>query len=755
MFKLLRFLCGLSLFAVLPSNTFGQQFVLSWSGPFGNGTATVTATPKGGGLFLVTSMSNATQNGSAITLLPPGVYTGDNLILPSNPAALVDNPGISFRDGVNNYNIFLPIQSLIPSTHAIPGAYYECSSGTGSVCIGSAPQVASPLTFFKITPLAPPAIVIPGVMGTSLYLGNVLLWVNCTLAPGDDSYLQTLDIDANGNSVYPIQTGSVFDGSLPCLKVATGELDFYGKLIQSLKDNGYELDKTLFVFPYDWRLDNATNASKLNAFIETTVIPQSGQSTVDILAHSMGGLVTRAYAATYGESRLDKIIYMGTPHGGSPKAFATLVNDSRVDTSLGITVFPINAQALAQFASTLPSVFQLMPRDPFIESSGKLSLDESYLDPPQGFGFLRSAAWVAAANAFHSSISSPLTVAQFEIAGSGIPTLNGLQLVGDPAIKPRVWCSIPGNGDSTVPLLSATGAPGSNIQVFYADGIAHDALPNNAAVQSLVLTILGNNSTTPLPPGISTVPFSTGPMIDWCSHSPINVAIADVNGNVDGLAQDGSIHTAIPFSSFFGLGENQTGLLALNQTYQVGISGTAVGIFSLQFNQEDSSGNVTQTTSFTNVPIGTASKGSFTLSPTGGTPILELDLNGDGVTDVSIPANSSVDAGTSAHILSLIIPTLSLNAGIERSLLAKIEAANDAIHDGEPCEAKRIFTALKDEIADQSGKHVSVAQAKGLLVIVDGMIQQIHADGADDCPEHREQRDRHDWSWDRSREHSE
>jgi pimeloyl-ACP methyl ester carboxylesterase len=576
----------------------------------------------------------------------------------------------------------------------------------------------------------PPAVVIPGVMGTSLYLGDELLWVNCPLAAKipDSSYLTSLYIDADGNSVYPIQTGHVFDGSLLCFGFSS-VLNFYGGLIQSLQGAGYELGKTLFVFPYDWRIDNATNANKLNTFIETTVIPQSGQSQVDILAHSMGGLVTRAYAATFGESRLDKIIYMGTPQRGAPKAFATIVNDSMVDTSLGISLPPlIGAQAIGQFSSTLPSVFQLLPRDPFIEApptGGELSLNESYLDPPQGDGFLRSTTWVGAANAFHSSISSPLAVSQFEIAGSGIPTLSGLQLLEDPARQPRAWCSIPGNGDSTVPVLSATGAPGSNTQVFYVGGIAHDALPNNPTVQSLVLNILGNNSTAPLPPGVSTVPFPTGGMIAWCSHSPINVAIADVDGNVDGLALDGSIQTEIPLSSFFGLGENQTGLLTLNQTYQVGISGTAVGIFSLQFNQEDSSGNVTQTTSFTNVPIGTASKGSLTLSPTGGAPILELDLDGDGVIDISLPANSTVDAATAAHILSLILPTLSLNAGIERSLLAKIEAATAAINDGETCKAKYIFTALKHEIAAQSGKRVPVSQAKGLLVIVDGMIRQI------------------------------
>jgi len=156
MFKRLGWLCGFCLLAV-PSSAFAQNqdFVFLWSGPFGAGSATVSATNGGFGLFRITSMTNATQNGLAITLLGPGGYgPNDNLIFPAFPLALVDNNGFSFTDGTNGYNIFLPIQSIIDQTHAIPNTYYECNSATGSTCIGCpAPTCASPLAFFTITPL--------------------------------------------------------------------------------------------------------------------------------------------------------------------------------------------------------------------------------------------------------------------------------------------------------------------------------------------------------------------------------------------------------------------------------------------------------------------------------------------------------------------------------------------------------------------------------------------------------------------------
>ena len=157
MLKLLRCLCGFCLLAI-PSSAFAQNYLISWSGPFGAGSATVAATHDGGGQFQITSMSNATQGGSAITLVNPGGYGGnDNFIFPSYPAALTDNNGFSFTDGVNDYDIFLPIQSITDQTGAIPNTYYECTSAQ-SDCVGCpAPTCASPIAYLSVTP-APVAV---------------------------------------------------------------------------------------------------------------------------------------------------------------------------------------------------------------------------------------------------------------------------------------------------------------------------------------------------------------------------------------------------------------------------------------------------------------------------------------------------------------------------------------------------------------------------------------------------------------------
>ncbi len=97
--------------------------------------------------------------------------------------------------------------------------------------------------------------------------------------------------------------------------------DTYDGLIDSLDRNGFEKDKMLFVFPYNWRNDNSETAKLLKIKIDE-VKRITGSRKVDIVAHSMGGLVTRSYAqSNYYENDIDQIIFLGTPHLGAPKAY--------------------------------------------------------------------------------------------------------------------------------------------------------------------------------------------------------------------------------------------------------------------------------------------------------------------------------------------------------------------------------------------------------------------------------------------------
>ncbi len=51
-----------------------------------------------------------------------------------------------------------------------------------------------------------------------------------------------------------------------------------------------------------------------------TLLHDSGHAKIIIVAHSMGGLAARAYLRDYGNSRIAKVITLGTPHNGTSLA---------------------------------------------------------------------------------------------------------------------------------------------------------------------------------------------------------------------------------------------------------------------------------------------------------------------------------------------------------------------------------------------------------------------------------------------------
>lgn len=98
-------------------------------------------------------------------------------------------------------------------------------------------------------------------------------------------------------------------------------LHTYDDLIATLDENGYTPDIDLFTFPYEWRDSNVFTANLLDDKIEQ-VKSVCDCDKVDLVAHSMGGLVARAYiqSVDYDED-VDQIIFLGTPHKGAPTAY--------------------------------------------------------------------------------------------------------------------------------------------------------------------------------------------------------------------------------------------------------------------------------------------------------------------------------------------------------------------------------------------------------------------------------------------------
>lgn len=130
--------------------------------------------------------------------------------------------------------------------------------------------------------------------------------------------------------------------------------DVYTPIIRHLEKTGYREDRNLFVFSYDWRRSVFDNAKALEAFVSEKV----PDGKVDILAHSMGALVARAYVVEgAGGERVARLFSAGAPFQGSVKVFQT------VEKGWG----PLNLVmgGLDGFRRTMlsfPSIFELMPR---------------------------------------------------------------------------------------------------------------------------------------------------------------------------------------------------------------------------------------------------------------------------------------------------------------------------------------------------------------------------------------------------------
>ncbi|OHA99416.1 MAG: hypothetical protein A3E93_00100 [Candidatus Zambryskibacteria bacterium RIFCSPHIGHO2_12_FULL_43_12b] len=95
----------------------------------------------------------------------------------------------------------------------------------------------------------------------------------------------------------------------------------YDNLIETLEANGYVKGTNLFPWGYDWRESNIETAQLLKQKIDD-VKTVCNCTQVDIVAHSMGGLVARAYAQSgeYGND-IDQLIFLGTPHKGAPNDY--------------------------------------------------------------------------------------------------------------------------------------------------------------------------------------------------------------------------------------------------------------------------------------------------------------------------------------------------------------------------------------------------------------------------------------------------
>ena len=231
-----------------------------------------------------------------------------------------------------------------------------------------------------------PLIIVPGLTGSELVNrenGNVA-WFQRSRAKDDDIRLPISPVLRRNRD--KLVAGDIIR-NVKFLKFLP-EIEIYDKLIDALeKRGGYKEGKwnappkdgyqdTFYVFAYDWRLDNVENARLLMKKIKALKTKlRKPNLKFNVVAHSMGGLVTR-YAAMYGDADLragkprptwagardfNRIFLLGTPNEGSAESLKAILNGfSYIGGGFNLP-FVQNISKFDMF--TIPAMFQLLPHN--------------------------------------------------------------------------------------------------------------------------------------------------------------------------------------------------------------------------------------------------------------------------------------------------------------------------------------------------------------------------------------------------------
>jgi pimeloyl-ACP methyl ester carboxylesterase len=361
-----------------------------------------------------------------------------------------------------------------------------------------------------------PVIFVPGVGGTKLAGQDGELWalIFDQIKSLSDDFLTDLALEADGEtSQFGISVDDILrTESIEILGFGVRDVDFYGALVETFAEAGYAEGEMLFVFPYDWRLDIDVEAARLKLKIDD-VLARTGAEQVDIVAHSMGGMVA---LAALGDSDMDgkvaKLVTLGTPVLGATKALGVLEFKALCFTEEILDRHCITNTATAQQVMTnFPSAYQLLPSRAFDDAVGSPFQDGATTVDFDGWTSIvranRNAALLDDAHGWQADL--PRTphdenVEMLRVVGSnkGTPVQIERRIVDDCFAwvfnceqKTKYFIET-GTGDGTVPLASASlldatrGFDQSGGVPIHPVGVGHMALAQDEDVLEDVLDFL-------------------------------------------------------------------------------------------------------------------------------------------------------------------------------------------------------------------------------------------------------------------------
>ncbi len=513
-----------------------------------------------------------------------------------------------------------------------------------------------------------PIVIVPGIMQTKLnrVSDGAEVWPNIEKmkSSSTDAYLDDLILPANGSA--SILAGDIIRTTTTTILGLPYERSYLQNLISSLAEKGYTERTDLFVVPYDWRLDLADSVARLDAVVQTARA-NSPTGKVTIIAHSLGGLLTKEYVRSAGSSGLiNKLILVGAPNLGAPKAAKILNYGDNMNIAFS-SLDILNPQEIKKITQHMPAVYELLPSQKYLQAAGPYLAD--YRSGAQGAGmsfaattqFLKSAgrdpALVDRSASFHSSTDDLTLLASSTYLLAGCKqsnTIGGISLYDNSQFRLGIVA-----GDGTVPLLSAN-ALASSTRRYFIDanhvGLVRDqvgiSVINNILTGELDVPVAGaSQEISSCNDGHNTLLFS--------SHSPVDLHVYDSQNRHTGPTASGDIELGIPNSDYQKLEDNTFIFVPGGETYRVVAQATAAGTATIDASLYVGPA-LTAKVSYLSIPL---SSGQTTAQVTIGdvttAPPLQLDTQGDGIIDVVV---APIIAGTVAAAADTQPPVITISS---------------------------------------------------------------------------------------------
>jgi len=226
-------------------------------------------------------------------------------------------------------------------------------------------------------------VILPGILGSVLQKDGKDLWAISgkaiwQIVTKSDETLNNLKLGQDDPEAESLGDGIRATALIQDTHLVPGlwKIDGYTKIARLITDNFHVTpgdiyndpdDKAanFYHFPYDWRRDNRANARLLKKLIDKRLKcwRESGakDAKVILLAHSMGGLVSRYYLEVLEGWQDSRALFtFGTPYRGSLKAVNFLANGYK-QLFLDLT----------EVMRSLTSIYQLLPRYKVININGE------------------------------------------------------------------------------------------------------------------------------------------------------------------------------------------------------------------------------------------------------------------------------------------------------------------------------------------------------------------------------------------------